>query len=167
MSISAEQYREVMRHLPTGVTIVTVQSPSKEKPYGLTVSAFTSISLDPPLVMIAIDRSASSHALLEEEGATFAVNILPQGREDLSDRFAFVRDEDRFLSGQWSPAVTGAPILADALAWLECTVYDRHEAGTHTLYIGQVLASGVPRPDQAPLIYWNRGYRHLDQERAG
>jgi flavin reductase (DIM6/NTAB) family NADH-FMN oxidoreductase RutF len=162
MSISSEQYRDVMRHLPTGVTIVTIVAPGHKKPRGLTVSAFASISLEPPLIMIAIDRGASSHSLLAQEGAKFAVSILAEGESDLSNRFAFTIDEERFLEGEWRSEVTGAPILENALAWLDCTVYGSHEAGTHTLFIGHVVASGVPRADEAPLIYWNRGYRRLD-----
>lgn len=162
MSIGSEQFRDALRHFPAGVTIVTIKAPGREHPHGLTVSAFASISPSPPLIMVAIDHRASGYELLQVEGAVFAVNILSQGKVELSNRFAWIKDEDRFAMGEWGTAVTGAPILRDALAWLDCTIYARHQAGTHTLYIGEVQASGVPRPDEPPLIYWNRGYRHLD-----
>jgi flavin reductase (DIM6/NTAB) family NADH-FMN oxidoreductase RutF len=84
---------------------------------------------------------------------------------DLSNRFAWLKDEDRFDAGDWETAVTGAPILKSALAWLDCTIYASYPAGTHTIYIGEVQATGIPRPDQPPLIYWNRGYRHLQLKR--
>jgi len=114
--------------------------------------------------MIAIDHRGVGHEMLQIEGAVFAVNILPQDKMELSNRFAWVKDVDRFAEGEWGTAVTGAPILKDALAWLDCTVHHRYEAGTHTLYLGQVEASDAPRPDEAPLIYWNRGYRRLHQD---
>ncbi|MEZ4593546.1 MAG: flavin reductase family protein [Chloroflexota bacterium] len=161
MSISSEQFREALRLFPAGVTIVTIKAPSQEKPHGLTVSAFSSISPEPPLVMIAIDHRASGYELLEEEGAVFAVNILSQEMSELSNRFAWIKDEDRFAMGEWGTAVTGAPILQNALAWLDCTIHNRYEAGTHTIYIGKVEASDTPGGNKAPLLYWNRGYRYL------
>lgn len=161
MSISSEQFREALRLFPAGVTIVTIKAPSLELPHGLTVSAFSSISPEPPLVMIAIDHRASGHELLEEEGSVFAVNILSQEMSELSNRFAWIKDEDRFAVGEWGTAVTGAPILQNALAWLDCTIHNRYEAGTHTIYIGKVMASGTPGGNKPPLLYWNRGYRVL------
>ena len=161
MTISSEQFRNALRLHPAGVTIVTIKAPSQEQPHGLTVSAFSSISPEPPLIMVAIDHRASGHELLEEEGAVFAVNILTQEMSELSNRFAWIKDEDRFATGDWGTAVTGAPILQNALAWLDCTIYDRYEAGTHTIYLGKVEASGTPGDGKCPLLYWNRGYRAL------
>lgn len=164
MTIGSEQFRDALRHFPAGVTIVTVKAPGYDSPHGLTVSAFASISPKPPLIMVAIDHRGSGREMLQIEGAVFAVNILPQDKMELSNRFAWVKDVDRFAEGDWGTAVTGAPILQDALAWLDCTIHHRYEAGTHTLYLGKVEASGVPRADEAPLIYWNRGYRRLHQD---
>ncbi len=161
MNIESEKFRDALRHFPAGVTIVTVKTPSQDKPHGLTVSAFSSISPEPPLIMVAIDHRNNAHELLQEEGAVFAVNILAQDQSDLSNRFAWVKDEDRFAVGEWGTAVTGAPILKQALAWLDCTIYAHYECGTNTIYIGRVQESDVPRPDEAPLIYWNRGYRQI------
>jgi flavin reductase (DIM6/NTAB) family NADH-FMN oxidoreductase RutF len=161
MTTSSEDFRNALRHFPSGVTIVTIQSPGSEKPHGLTVSAFASVSPEPPLIMVAIDHRHSAYSLLEQEGATFAVNILAHDQMELSNRFAWLKDEDRFAEGNWDTAVTGAPILQDALAWIDCTIHARYVAGTHTIYIGEVRASQTPRPDEAPLIYWNRGYRQL------
>jgi flavin reductase (DIM6/NTAB) family NADH-FMN oxidoreductase RutF len=111
--------------------------------------------------MIAIDHQHSAYTLLQASDATFAVNILHQDQVELSNRFAWVRDEDRFAMGEWTTASTGAPVLTNALAWLDCTIYARYEAGTHTIHVGEVQAVGVPRGDEPPLIYWNRGYRQL------
>lgn len=164
MPISSEDFRDVLRLFPSGVTVVTIQAPSSSVPHGLTVSAFASVSPQPPLILVSIDHRASAYGMLEEAGATFAVNILAEDQTELSNRFAWVKDEDRFAEGSWTTAVTGAPILEDALAWLDCTIYGRFEAGSHTIYIGEVLASGVARPESPPLIYWNRGYRRLTKE---
>ncbi len=159
MSVKSEDYRDAMRHFPSGVTIVSIKA--GEQTHGLTVSAFASVSPDPPLVCVIIDHRHSAHALLEEAGAVFAVNVLGADQEELSNRFAWVKVEDRFAEGDWRTAKTGAPVLADALAWLDCTIHSRYPAGTHTIYIGEVQASSTPQPDAPPLVYWNRGYRHL------
>lgn len=156
MAINHEDFRDALRHFPAGVTLVTVRS--GEERHGLTVSAFVSISPTPPLISVIIDHKGRGHELLEHSDAVFAVNILREGQEELSNRFAWSK-EDRFAVGDWGTAVTGAPILHDALAWLDCTVYSRHTAGTHTIYIGEVQASKVNFPDAKPLVYWNRGYR--------
>lgn len=161
MSIGSEQFRAALRTFPSGVTIVTMRSAVSTAVHGLTVSAFASVSPEPPLILVAIDHRASAYEILEQEGAVFAVNILAQDQVSLSNRFAWVKDEDRFAEGAWGTAATGAPILKDALAWLDCTIYDRHSAGTHTIYIGEVQASAEPRAEHPPLIYWNRGYRNL------
>jgi flavin reductase (DIM6/NTAB) family NADH-FMN oxidoreductase RutF len=159
MSITSESYRNVLRHFPSGVTIVTIQA--GEERHGLTVSAFTSVSPEPPLIAVMIDQRHHGYEMLEREGASFAVNILAADQDELSNRFAWVKDEDRFAVGNWTTAETGAPVLADALGWLDCRIYDRAPAGTHTIYLGEVVASATPRADEAPLIYWNQGYRHL------
>ncbi|MFQ5399184.1 MAG: flavin reductase family protein [Anaerolineae bacterium] len=161
MTITSEQFRDALRHFPAGVTIVTIKTPGQNQPHGLTVSAFASVSPEPPLILVCLDHRASGCDILKEEGAVFAVNILPQEKMKLSNRFAWLKDEDRFAEGDWGVAATGAPVLQDALAWLDCTVYAHYEAGTHTIFVGEVQASEVPRADEPPLIYWNRGYRRL------
>jgi len=159
MTITSEEFRDALRHFPSGVTVVTIRSGGQI--HGLTVSAFASVSPEPPLVAVIIDHRHRAHTMLEREGAVFAVNILSQHQVDLSNRFAWMKDEDRFAEGRWTTAVTGAPVLADAVAWLDCTVVARYPAGTHTIYVGQVMASQVPSPHEPPLVYWNRGYRQL------
>jgi flavin reductase (DIM6/NTAB) family NADH-FMN oxidoreductase RutF len=161
MSIESEDFRDALRLFPSGVTIVTMLNPETGSPHGLTVSAFTSVSPKPPLILIGIDHRATAYPMLEQEGAVFAVNILAHDHSEQSNRFAWVKDEDRFAAGDWGTAVTGAPILKDALAWLDCTIFARHLSGTHTIYVGEVQASDVPRAEDLPLIYWNRGYRSL------
>lgn len=160
MAITSEAFRDALRHFPAGVTIVTLKA--GEEIHGLTVSAFASVSPEPPLVAVIIDRRHHAHGLLQQEGTVFAVNILAQDQVELSNRFAWLKDEDRFAEGKWERAATGAPVLADALAWLDCTIHSRSPAGTHTIYVGEVQASALPRPEEPPLVYWNRGYRHLE-----
>ena len=161
MPITSESFRDVMRHFPSGVTVVTIKSLASEVVHGLTVSSFASVSPEPPLILVSIDHRATAYELLETAGTVFAVNILAHDQMEMSNRFAWLKDEDRFGQGEWTTAATGAPILRDALAWLDCTVYSRFSAGSHTIYIGEVQASGVPRSDVKPLLYWNRGYRQL------
>jgi len=161
MPITSEEFRAALRCLPAGVTVVTLRA--GDEIHGLTVSAFASVSPEPPLVAVIIDQRHKASELLERPGTTFAVNVLGEDQIELSNRFAWVKDEDRFDEGEWTSAATGAPILADALAWLDCRIHSRHVAGTHTIYVGEVEASGVPREDDPPLVYWNKGYRKLDR----
>ena len=158
--ISPESFKATLRRLAASVTIVTVRV--GERLHGLTVTAFTPISPEPPLVAVMIDSNHTAHELLERPGAVFAVNVLNHRQRELSDRFAWLKDGDRFAVGDWTTAVTGAPILADATLWLDCTIHDRARAGTHTIYIGEIRASRVPDPDMPPLVYWDRGYRRLE-----
>lgn len=159
MAVSAEEFRDALRHFPAGVTLVTLRAGGER--HGLTVSAFASVSPDPPLVAVMIDHKHRAFELLELPDAVFAVNILGENQHALSDRFAWKAEDERFGAGDWTTAATGAPVLTDALAWLDCTIHSRHRAGSHTLYIGAVVASRVPRPDGRPLVYWNRAYRGL------
>jgi flavin reductase (DIM6/NTAB) family NADH-FMN oxidoreductase RutF len=157
--ISSEEFRLALRHFPAGVTIVTIRA--GEEIHGLTVSAFASVSADPPLIMVIIENRHHAYNLLQATDAVFAVNILGEEQSELSNRFAWVKDENRFALGNWTTAATGVPILADALAWLDCRIHARYPAGSHTIYVGEVHASSVPKQEAPPLIYWNRGYRKL------
>jgi len=157
--VSSHEFRDALRHFPAGVTVVTIRV--GEEVHGLTVSAFASVSAEPPIVVTVIDHRHKAFALLQQETAVFAVNILRHDQAALSDRFAWMKEGDRFAAGSWGTAVTGAPILLDALAWLDCRIYARYPAGTHHLYLGEVHATGVPDPEKPPLIYWNRTYRRL------
>ena len=157
--ISSEEFRKALRHFPAGVTIVTVRA--GERIHGLTVSAFSSVSAEPALISITIENRHKAFPMLQEPEAVFAVNILGEAQSELSNRFAWVKDEDRFSMGRWSSAETGAPVLVDALAWLDCRIQARYPAGSHTIYVGEVVASDVPQEEAPPLVYWNRGYRKL------
>lgn len=159
MPITTEDFRQTLRHFPAGVTIVTVKT--GDEIHGLTVSAFASVSPDPPLIAVIIDHRHHAHDLLEQPGAVFAVNILREDQVELSNRFAWLKDADRFAEGNWQTAVTGAPVLADALAWMDCTIHGRYATDNNTTYFGVIQAAHVPEPDAPPLVYWNREYRKL------
>ena len=159
MTISSEAFRDALRHFPAGVTLVTTRS--GDTIHGMTASAFSSVSPTPPTVLVCIDHSHTMHGLLDSDDAVFAINILGENQDHLSNRFAFSKDVDRFAEGTWGTAKTGSPVLEDALAWLDCRVRSRQSAGTHTIYVGEVIASRVAREGDPPLIYWNRGYRRL------
>lgn len=159
MSVVSADFRDVLRHFPSGVTVVTIKS--GEQIHGLTVSAFASISPTPPLIMVAIDHQHTAYELLQQAGAVFAINILREDQAELSNRFAWMADEVRFEGVNWTTAITGAPLLEGVIGWLDCTIYAAHRAGTHTIYVGEVQASGVPHPNTPPLVYWNREYRTL------
>ena len=99
MPISSDAFRDALRHFPAGVTIVTIRA--RDAVHGLTVSAFASVSPEPPLILVCIDHRHHAHDLLKLPGASFAVNILREDQAELSDRFAFVKNEDRFALGDW------------------------------------------------------------------
>ncbi len=162
MPITPDQYKDALRLFAAGVTIVTIKS--GDDTHGLTVSAFASVCPEPPLVAIIIDSGHRAHEMLDREGATFAVNVLGSDQEVISNRFAYVKDKDRFAEGDWRTAATGAPVLRDAITWMDCTVHSKHRAGTHTIFVGEVQQSRVPGEEHPPLVYWNRGYLEIAQD---
>ncbi|MEM6454450.1 MAG: flavin reductase family protein [Acidobacteriota bacterium] len=160
MSILPDVFRDVLRRFAAGVTVVT--SARDGVRLGLTVTAFTSVSVEPPLIAVVIQRDHRITPLLQADDASFAVNLLSATQQPLSDRFAYVKDEDRFTEGTWTTAETGAPVLQDALAWLDCRLHGRLDAGTHTIYVGRVVAAAVPSADATqPLVYCDRAYYTL------
>jgi flavin reductase (DIM6/NTAB) family NADH-FMN oxidoreductase RutF len=154
MTITKEAFRAVMGSFAAGVTLVTTTDSTGAR-WGLTATAFSSLSLDPALCLVCLDkRTASLPAFLEKRG--FAVNILGAGQEELSNRFAS-RSEDKFARGAWSPGeATGAPVLADALASMECSVAAVHEGGDHLILVGALQRVTVTEGD--PLLYFRGGY---------
>ncbi len=159
MPISSDQFKYVLRQWASGVSIVTMQT--EEHRHGLTVSGFLSISPEPPLVLISIGQELASDSRLQASGA-YAVHLLRDDQQELSDRFAGRLGEvDRFAGLTTNTAATGAPILQECLAWLDCRVVATHVVGDHTLFIGEVVAAGVNEVTK-PLIYWNADYRRLE-----
>ena len=145
-----------MSRFASGVTVVTLNT-KEDHPHGITVSAFSSLSLEPPLVLICIDKRASVHDLLSE-GSHFAVNILAADQELASRRFAS-KDDDRFGGIGYKEGITGSPLLDGALAHIECRVAHSYPGGDHTIIVGEVEATSVA--DGKPLAYFRGGYAQL------
>ena len=142
-----------MRHFPTGVTVVT--SVRDGEPRGVTVSSFASVSVDPPLVLICINREARSYLFISES-KVFCVNILSGDQERLAARFASKMRANQFDGVPYSTGATGAPILDGIVAHLACEVAEEHHAGTHSIFIGRVV-SCASRPG-SPLGYYNGAF---------
>jgi flavin reductase (DIM6/NTAB) family NADH-FMN oxidoreductase RutF len=157
MPIDTESFRDVLRSWASGVTVVTTRA--GDKMHGMTVSAFSSVSLDPPLVLVCANQSSTTHGVIEE-GGLFTVNILAAHQAHISNVFASSENEDsRLESVSWSEGETGTPLIDEALACLECRVTSAHQEGSHTIYVGQVAA--VHTTDAEPLLYYQGGYRAL------
>jgi flavin reductase (DIM6/NTAB) family NADH-FMN oxidoreductase RutF len=160
--IDGGDLRRVLGRFVTGVTLVTYQY--EGKPYGMTANAFTSVSLDPPLVLVSVDRRADSHDRISKSRA-FAVNILAESQEPIAVRFAGAHRAlaDPFDGIPDTSGETGSPILSGALGWLDCRLYATHDGGDHTLFLGQVLALGR-NSHEAPLVFYAGGFRKLGED---
>jgi flavin reductase (DIM6/NTAB) family NADH-FMN oxidoreductase RutF len=159
LSFSRSDLKNDFARRATGVTIVTARA--GDRIHGMTVSAFSEVSLEPPLVLVCIDKAAKTHSLIEEGGA-FAVNILARGQEPLAERFASREGEDRRFSAlECETGATGAPLLAGSVAQLDCRLASAHESGDHTIYTGEVVE--VRLFDGTPLVFYDRNYRGLGE----
>jgi len=158
MDIDRTELRRVMGHFATGVSIITTRDVDG-RPYGLTANALCSVSLDPPLLLICVDKRAESHPAFTRSGS-FAVNVLGHGHEDLSRRFA-VSGGDKFVDVPHRSGKTGVPLLEDVLAVVECRTVAVHDAGDHTIYIGEV--EHLEASDGDPLLFFRGKYRRLTE----
>lgn len=156
MLIDKQEFRRVLGHFAAGVTVVTTIS-KDGTPYGLTATAFTSVSLEPPLVLVCVDRKSESYPHLCASGV-FAVNFLRADHQPLSARFA-VSGGDKFSGLAIERRLTGAPLLPDALGYVECRIMNTVEAGDHTIFVGQVEAGDAR--DGEPLLYFRGSYRQI------
>lgn len=153
--IDSSEFRRVMGHFPTGVTVVTSRH-ADGRPCGLTVNAFCSVSLDPAQVLICVETDADSHRCIRDSG-NFVVNILEEDRgEGLSRRFSTWGLENKFQGVAFRAESSSAPILEAALAWLECRVSQSVSSGDHTIFIGDVLDADAH--EGRPLVYYRGGY---------
>ena len=158
-SIDKAAFRYAMGHFATGVTVMTTTAGGRM--HGMTVSAFASVSLEPMLILVCVERSTVMFKLAKESGA-FAVNILGARGEATARFFA---DNARlsgpeFHEGGYRLGTTGAPILNEATGYIEATVHSTHEAGDHTVIVGRVVALEISSEEPA-LIYYRSGYRQL------
>lgn len=157
---TGREFRDALGSFATGVTVITTQGP--EEPYGMTANAFSSVSLDPPLVLICVIRGTQGEQMIEANGI-FAVNVLDEEQEAISRYFASKsrpKGPDAFQEISHRRARSGAPILDGAAAYLDCRVAAVHQAGDHTIFIGEVMALGVA-PDSRPLLFHRGQYRYL------
>lgn len=156
----ADQLRSAMRAWTTGVAIVTAAHEGRQ--HGMTVSSFTSVSLNPPLIVVSLSTGSQTQELVRAAGA-FGVTILAAGQWQLSDRFAGRGAEggDRMHGLQMETFVTGSPFIKGGLAFLDCRVTRTIAAGMNTLYLAEVVAVRGDDHD-APLVYHDRAYRRLE-----
>lgn len=159
MTLDSEQLRRAMRAWTTGVTVVTAKH--NDQQYGMTVNSFTSISLEPPLVSVALRQLTHTHELVEKSGE-FAVTILSADQRELSDRFAGKLQEikDRFAGVATETLVFDIPLLKGGIAYFNCRVVNSMLVGENTLFVAEVIAvRGDGEGD--PLVYHNRVYHRL------
>ncbi len=152
-SFDSAQYRQVLGHFPTGVTVITAAPDGV--PVGLAVGSFASVSLEPPLVGFFPDRSSSSWPKIQTAGA-FCVNILAEDQEDVCRRFA-MKGDDKFAGLGWKPAGSGSPLIDGVLAWIDCDIDQVIDAGDHFCVLGRVRDLGVGH-DGGPLVFFRGGY---------
>lgn len=154
--IEQQHFRRVCGKYATGITILTVLDP-EGAPQGMTANSFTSVSLDPPLILVCIDRRTSLLGHFRP-AIHFAINILGEEHKHLSARFART-GQDRFEGVTWRRGETGAPLLSDMLATLECKVTQVVEAGDHVVVLGEALHAAWR--EGRPLLYFNSSYQEL------
>ena len=164
MSVDAESLKKSMRRWASGVTVVT--SSNGQERAGVTASSFTSISVDPPLILLSLQSFTPTLKLLEQTGV-FAVSILTANQANLSIQFAgfanLPEGEDKFYQVDLKTAVTGAPILTEAASWMDCKLAAVYEAGLSRIVVGEVVATGQGE-DIMPLVYLNRTYYDLRKQ---
>ena len=153
MPVTENEFRDALSRFASGVTIVTTCDASG-RCHGITVSAFCSVSLDPPLVLICIEKATASHYAFGESGA-FIVNILDAHQQDLSEQFA-APAADKFGDREFEPGIDGIPRLNGALATIECRVSAVHDGGDHTIFVG--LVEHATARDGDPLVYFRSVY---------
>jgi len=160
MTFDPNDFKRAMGQFASGVTVVTTKH--GDTPIGITASSFTSLSLNPPLVLVSLDKKLFTHNVIAESGF-FAVNVLSSRQLELGMRFAGMKPEikDRFAGLDIHTAETGAPLLPNSLAWVDCKVWNMYDGGDHTIFVGEVKALSVSDLDM-PLLYHNRLWRRSE-----
>lgn len=159
MPVTPEELREVLGHFVTGVTIITTEDKAG-KPYGLTANSFTSVSMNPPLVLVCLDNQLSGLADFKES-RKFGVNILAEDQTELSGYFAQPgtdRSQAQYVTGE-----TGVPLLEGVLARMECAIFTLYPGGDHTIVLGEVKWAEVLQPEKNPLLFHRGRYRRWSE----
>jgi len=154
--VTSEEFRRACGRFTTGVTIATVLD-AEGIPHGLTVSSFTSVSLEPPLVLICLGHQVTVIETFRN-AKHFGINVLAATQQDLSDHFAR-KGHDRFGGLKWDRGESGVPLIPGAVAAIECAVHQRFTAGDHDIFVGEMLRGRVADGD--PLVYYSSRYRRL------
>jgi len=157
MAPDASAFRAVLGHFATGVTIITAMHDGE--PVGLAANSFSSVSLDPPLVLFCAAKSSSTWPRIQAAGK-WCVNVLAEDGEEMCRTFA-AKGADRFSGFGWRAATTGAPVLDDALAYVDCETEAEHDAGDHLIVVGRVVELGH-RQTGKPLLFYRGGYGRYD-----
>jgi 3-hydroxy-9,10-secoandrosta-1,3,5(10)-triene-9,17-dione monooxygenase reductase component len=152
-------FRDVLGHFATGVTIITAID--DEGPAGVAANSFTSVSLDPPLVLFCVARTSTTWPRIER-ARKFAVNILGEHQEDLCRLFA-QKGADRFAQTEWHVGVGGSPVLHDVLAYVDCEFWAEYDGGDHIIVVGRVLDLGITH-DAGPLVFFRGRYGRLSAD---
>jgi flavin reductase (DIM6/NTAB) family NADH-FMN oxidoreductase RutF len=158
MAFDSRLQRDIMGRFATGVTVVTTRYKSGEVT-GMTANAVMSLSLDPPLVVVSVDKKATMHEALSD-GQCYAINILARDQEHLSNRFAMPGPKD-FSDLDVAEALSGAPILSGTLGYLDCKLVQVLPAGDHDMFVGEIVTGQMGEGD--PLLYFGGGYRSLGE----
>lgn len=160
--VPGKAFRDCIARLPSGVHIITTAGPAGRA--GFTATAVASVSDDPPMVLVCLNRKSSQNAAFKENGR-FAVNLVPAGGREIADVFAGrtgLSGEERFRHGAWTAIATGAPVLVGSVMSLDCRLAEVHEMGTHTVFFGTVVGCTVTPPSEGHgpdiLIYHDRHY---------
>jgi 3-hydroxy-9,10-secoandrosta-1,3,5(10)-triene-9,17-dione monooxygenase reductase component len=150
------EFRQVLGQFATGVTIITAMD--GDEPAGVAANSFTSVSLDPPLVLFCVGRSSSTWPRIER-ARKFAVNILGEHQEELCQLFA-AKGADRFSQVEWELSAAGSPVLAECLAYLDCEFWAEYDGGDHIIVVGKVLDLGLSE-GPGPLLFFGGKYHRL------
>jgi flavin reductase (DIM6/NTAB) family NADH-FMN oxidoreductase RutF len=150
------EFRRILGHFASGVAIVATRDAATGLPLGLTANAVASVSIEPALVLACVAKDADTHDRLQAYGR-FSINILTIAQERLARRFATWEQAEKFTGVGFRTEVTGAPVLEDVLAWVDCTVWATYPGGDHTIYVGKV-AGGDAQTGGTPLLYYRGGY---------
>ena len=156
MTINAQELRRVMGHFATGVTVITTRD-KDGGPNGLTANAFMSLSLNPPLILISVDKGATCYACFAPQNG-FTVNFLSEDQEELSRRFA-TKGINKFAGLKWKEGSNGAAILDGVLGHIECKITQCHDGGDHTIVLGEIL--NVNATGERPLLFYKGKYQRL------
>jgi flavin reductase (DIM6/NTAB) family NADH-FMN oxidoreductase RutF len=156
MAVTPDDFRSALSRFPSGITVVTSRAANGDL-HGITVSAFASVSLNPPLILVCIEKTTGSHMAISDTGL-FVVNILAAGQDEMSERFSLPA-YDKFEGVNCHSGIGSIPVLDDALVNVECRIENSFDGGDHSIFVGAVETVSIR--DGEPLVYFHGNYRDL------